>query len=187
MQIFDVMNKFVLLLLLLPIRLIANTPDSVIVVPRYDIMEKLSQIDSIGGKASIHCDSTISNLLKWRTKLNEKKRSFTGYRIQILSVNSYGSDVEELKKTRDSFEEAYQTIPAYLQYIDPDFKIRVGNYHSRLEAIQDLRRIRKLYPASYPVKTEITLEELKRIPMQDIIKEEEGGEQNSGNKAEQTK
>jgi hypothetical protein len=86
-----------------------------------------------------------------------------------------GSDVEELKKTRDSFEETFQTIPAYLQYIDPDFKIRVGNYHTRLEAIPDLQRIRKLYPASYPVKTEITLEELKRIPMQDIPKEEEEG------------
>ena len=169
------MNKLILFFLLLPIQLIANTPDSVIVEIRYDIMEKLSQNDSTGGKVQIHCDSTIANLLQWHVKLNEKKRSFSGYRIQILSVNSLGSDVEELKKTRDSFEETFQTIPAYLQYIDPDFKIRVGNYHTRLEAIPDLQRIRKLYPASYPVKTEITLEELKRIPMQDIPKEEEEG------------
>ena len=160
-------------LFLFPVQLFATTPDSVTTIPHYDIFEKLSQCDSTGGKATIHCDSTISNLLKWRTKLNEKKHSFSGYRIQILSVNSYGSDVEELKKTRDSFEETFQTIPAYLQYIDPDFKIRVGNYHSRLESIPDLQRIRKLYPASYPVKTEITLEELKRIPMQDILKEEQ--------------
>lgn len=168
------MSRFVAIwLFFLPIHLLATTPDSVITIPRFDILEKLAQNDSTGGKVTIQCDSTVTNLFKWRIKLNEKKSSFVGYRIQILSVNSYGSDVEELKKTRDSFEETFQNIPAYLQYTDPDFKIRVGNYHSRLESIPDLQRIRKLYPASYPVKTEITLEELKRIPMQDIPQEED--------------
>ena len=57
----------------------------------------------------------------------------------------------------------------------------MGNYHSRLESIPDLQRIRKLYPASYPVKTEITLEELKRVPMQDILKEEEKEEKKINN------
>ena len=52
---------------------------------------------------------------------------------------------------------------------DDDFKIRVGNYRNRLECIPDLHRIRKIYPASYAVKTEISLDELKRIPMQDIV------------------
>ncbi|MEI3156021.1 MAG: hypothetical protein V8S95_13710 [Odoribacter sp.] len=40
-----------------------------------------------------------------------------------------------------------------------------------MESIPALYRIRKLYPSSYPVKTEISLEELKRIPMQDIVEE----------------
>ena len=70
---------------------------------------------------------------------------------------------------RNKFEETFQDIPAYLKYIDPDFKIRVGNYRNRLECIPDLHRIRKIYPASYAVKTEISLDELKRIPMQDIV------------------
>lgn len=176
------MSRFIWLWLFwFPAQLFATTPDSVTTIPNYDILKKLSQNDTTKGEVTIHCDSTISNLLKWHIKLNEKKRSFSGYRIQILSVNSYGGDVEELKKIRDSFEETFQNIPAYLQYVDPEFKIRVGNYHSRLESIPDLQRIRKLYPASYPVKTEITLEELKRVPMQDILKEEEKEEKKINN------
>ena len=66
---------------------------------------------------------------------------------------------------RNKFEETFQDIPAYLKYFDPDFKIRVGNYRNRLECIPDLHRIRN----SYAVKTEISLDELKRIPMQDIV------------------
>lgn len=166
------MVKYILLLFILPLQLWAENPDSVAVTPRYDIMEKLLQTDSTGGKVKIHCDSTITHLLQWHTYLNGKKKAFSGYRIQIFSVSSYGSDMEKLKEMRNAFEETFQSIPAYLQYFDPDFKIRVGNYHTRLESIPDLQRIRKLYPSSYPVKTEITLEELKRIPMQDIPEKE---------------
>ena len=80
--------------------------------------------------------------------------------------------MEKLKQMRDDFEKAFQDIPAYLKYIDPDFKIRVGNFRTKLESIPALHRVRKLYSTSYPVKTEITLDEMKRIPMQDIPVEE---------------
>ncbi len=163
------MYKFILILLiLLPVHLYALEPDSVIIEPRYDIMHDLRRPESNGGEVKIREEAHINNLLKLYTYRNEKNKSFTGFRIQIYSASSYGSNVEELKVMRNKFEQTFQDIPAYLKYFDPDFKIRVGNYHSRLECIPALQRIRKLYPSSYPVKTDITLEELKRIPMQDI-------------------
>jgi len=167
------MFKLIVLLCILPVQLYASAPDSVMIVPRYDILEKLQQNDRTEGEVRIQSDPTIDNLLKWHKHLNEQKKTFTGYRIQIHSVNSYGCNIDELKEIRNKFEETFETIPAYLKYFDPDFKIRVGNYHSRLESIPDLYKIRKLYPSSYPVKTEISLEELKRIPLQDIQQEEE--------------
>lgn len=168
------MSKLIVLILLFPIRLLANTPDSVIVVPRYDIIEELQTPGENGGEVRLHCDSPIANLLKWHIHMNDKKKTFTGYRIQIHSVNSYGCNIEQLKEMRNNFEETFIDIPAYLKYFDPDFKIRAGNFHSRLESIPALHRIRKVYPSSYPVKTEISIEELKRIPMQDLLQEENG-------------
>lgn len=166
------MFKLIIWLFMFPVRLYANDPDSVVIVPRQDIMEKL-HTDTGKGEVRIHSDYSIDNLLKWHIRLNEQKKSFAGFRIQIHSVNSYGCNIDDLKEIRNKFEETFQTIPAYLKYFDPDFKIRTGNYHTRLESIPDLYRIRKLYPSSYPVKTDIFLEELKRIPMQDIIRPEE--------------
>ena len=142
-----------------------------VIIPRYNIMEELQKPTQNEGEVRLHNDASIDNLLKWHIHINEHKKSFTGYRIQIYSVNSYGCNIDDLKEKRNKFEETFQDIPAYLKYFDPDFKIRVGNYHSRLESIPALYRIRKLYPSSYPVKTEISLEELKRIPMQDIVEE----------------
>ena len=165
------MLKWIAFLFFLPIQLYANEPDSVVIIPRYNIMEELQKPTQNEGEVRLHNDASIDNLLKWHIHINEHKKSFTGYRIQIYSVNSYGCNIDDLKEKRNKFEETFQDIPSYLKYFDPDFKIRVGNYHSRLESIPALYRIRKLYPSSYPVKTEISLEELKRIPMQDIVEE----------------
>ncbi len=176
------MHKLVLLLFLLPLRVFSQTNDSltvniptidsVIVVPEYDLLQELSQFQENGGTVELHASEKIQDMLKWHIRQNKQSRSFTGYRIQLYSVNSYGCDINKLKEFRDKFEQDFLDIPAYLKYFDPDFKIRAGNFHSRLESIPALYRIRKLHPSSYPVKTEITLEDLKRIPMQDIPKEE---------------
>lgn len=133
-----------------------------------NLLKELEQERSKGGKITITADRFINNLLDLHIRQNEKKKAFTGYRIQIYSVNSFGCDLEALKNMRDNFERNFPDIPAYLAYFGPDFKIRVGNFRSRLGCIPTLQRVRKLYPASYPVKTEIALEELNRIPMQDI-------------------
>ena len=152
------MNKYLFFILFLfPVHLFAQEADTLIVEaePHYDILQELRTESHNGGQ--------------WHIHLNEKKKTFTGYRIQIHSVSSFGCNIENLKEMRNKFEETFQDIPAYLKYFDPDFKIRVGNYRNRLECIPDLHRIRKIYPASYAVKTEISLDELKRIPMQDIV------------------
>lgn len=148
------------------------TMDSVIIIPEYDLLKELHEPIQNGGTVELHTPENIQNIYKWHIRQNKQTRSFIGYRIQLYSVNSYGCDINKLKEFRNEFELEFSDIPAYLKYFDPDFKIRAGNYHSRLESIPALYRIRKLHPSSYPVKTEITLEDLKRIPMQDIPKEE---------------
>lgn len=173
------MNKYLFFILFLfPVYLYAQEADTLILEeePHYDILQELGTESPDGGQVILDSDTSINNLLQWHIRLNEKKKVFAGYRIQIYSVSSFGCNIENLKERRNSFEKTFQSIPAYLKYFDPDFKIRVGNYRNRLECIPDLHRIRKIYPASYAVKTDIFLEELKRIPMQDIVTETEATE-----------
>lgn len=165
------MFRLIIILFLLPLSVFAQEePDSTEIISpaRPDLIGEIQQSSIEGGKVLITADRPVNNLLEWHIRLNERKKAFMGYRIQIYSANSYGCDLEQLKNMRNQFEEAFPDIPAYLKYFGPDFKIRVGNFRSRLECIPALQRIRKLYPSSYPVKTEILLEELNRIPMQDI-------------------
>ena len=122
-----------------------------------DFVKQLSETDSItGGKVIIHADP-------------KKEQLFQGYRIQILSRSSYDTNIDSLKNYTKRFEEEFPDIPAYLQYTDPDFKIRVGNFRTRIEAIPALKRIRKKYSGAYPVKTTIYLQELNPVVEQDTV------------------
>lgn len=173
------MIKFITILLLLTGKLYAaSAQDTLTIEPEihYDIIQELKQQDSNGGSVKLNSSQKINNLLHLHVNQNKRNKSFSGYRIQIYSSNSLGCDITQLKQIRDNFEKNFPDVPAYLKYFDPDFKIRIGNFHSRLECIPTLHRIKKMYPASYPVKTDITLDELKRVPLQDIPIVEENPE-----------
>lgn len=167
------MIKFITILLLFTGKLYAvPQQDSTFNETQYNILQELKQPDANGGAVTLSCSPAINNLLNIHINQNKRHKTFPGYRIQIHSTSSYGSNMAQLKQMRDNFEKAFPDIPAYLKYFDPDFKIRVGNFHTKLECIPALYRIKKMYPSSYPVKTDIAIDELKRIPLQDIPVEE---------------
>ena len=94
-----------LLLFLLPLRVFSQTHnsssintlaidtltmDSVIIILEYDLLEELSEPLENGGAVELHTTGKIQDILKWHIRQNKQTRSFTGYRIQLYSVNSYG-------------------------------------------------------------------------------------------------
>ena len=131
----------------------------------YDILEALSDTSANGGVADLYVPAEVGVMMKSHILQKQNAKKFSGFRIQILSVNSAQMQIEQLEAIRDKFENDYPNIPAYLQYTVPDFKIRVGNYKSKLDAIPDLNKIRKLYPDCYVVKCDITLKELERLSL----------------------
>lgn len=127
-----------------------------------NIFQELATPSSNGGKVILHEAPEIKQLVQAYTTQNQKIKSFTGYRIQILSANTQETSMQEIRQQQSGFEQAFPDIPVYLKYSDPNFNIRVGNFRTRLESIPVLQRIRKKYPNCYPVKTEIIFDELKK-------------------------
>lgn len=139
----------------------------------YDILEALSDTAENGGVADLYVSAEVGVMMKSHILQKQNAKKFTGFRIQILSVNSAQMQVEQLEAIRDKFESDFPNIPAYLQYTVPDFKIRVGNYKSKLDAIPDLNKIRRVYPDCYVVKCDITLKELERLSLNERKKLEQ--------------
>lgn len=82
----------------------------------------------------------------------EKKRP--GYRIRLFFDNKQTARVEseELEK---AFQEQFPLVPIYRSYTNPFFKVVVGDYRTKSEAIKALNKILPFYPKAIVVKESI--------------------------------
>ncbi len=82
----------------------------------------------------------------------EKKRN--GYRIRLFFDNKQTArmESEELEK---AFQEQFPLIPTYRSYTNPFFKVVVGDYRTKSDAIRELNKILPFYPQAIVVKESI--------------------------------
>jgi len=77
------------------------------------------------------------------------KNDNKGYRVQVyLGERGKAGDM----KARVS--EVYPDMPVEINYLAPNFRVRVGNFRSQLEADRFLRQIKGDFPNSYVVDEE---------------------------------
>jgi len=81
-----------------------------------------------------------------------------GYRVQIY----FGSVRQKASDVKQDFSNKHPEINSYLTYLAPNFKVRVGDFRSRLEAQGFLKSIEGLYPTSFIVQDEIKLPALSK-------------------------
>lgn len=79
-----------------------------------------------------------------------------GYRVQVF----FGSR-NEAQKLRGEFLRKYPDTPAYISYLAPNFRLRVGDFRSKMESEKFKKEISDDFPGSYIVKDEITLPALR--------------------------
>ena len=97
-------------------------------------------------------EEKVGELLDRHIKLNKKRKGMLGWRLQIHS----DTDREKAKKIRISFMLKFPEIPAYLVHKEPYFKVTVGDFYTRLEALKVQNEIRRRY-TSYIVPSNINL------------------------------
>lgn len=100
----------------------------------------------------IHKDSRIDNIL------TTYKSSYTlsGYRIQIFSDNKKQPARDEKAK----FPNSFSSVKAHEVYQQPFFKIRVGDFRTKLEAYKFQKEIMAQFPNSFIVTDDIEVEQL---------------------------
>jgi hypothetical protein len=86
-----------------------------------------------------------------------------GFRIQVFASAS----IDEAAAARESARTKVGSDSVYVVYDPPVYKVRVGDYATRLEANQRLPRIVNLgFPDAWVVSDRITLRRITRIPRQ---------------------
>lgn len=112
------------------------------------------------GSVVVHQDPLVDTLLiKYGILRNqimkvEDNKGIPGYRIQVYFDSGINSS-ERARKARDDFQALYPDIAGYITWKAPNYRVRVGDFRTRLEAENALRLILLAYPNAWVIKDEI--------------------------------
>ncbi len=115
--------------------------------------------NEIPGEVQIIQDIRIDTLLAKHKTLNEYNPDIEGWRIEIFFES--GNNSKRLAiEAQSGFISKHTEVPTHLIFQEPYYKVRVGDYRSRLEAEEFLKEISGSYPNAFVVKGEIDFPKL---------------------------
>ncbi|MFP4064173.1 MAG: SPOR domain-containing protein [Bacteroidales bacterium] len=95
-------------------------------------------------------DARITYLLRAHREAVDRQLGVPGYRIH-LHMDSGNRARLNTQKEQAEFEEEYPDTPSYIVYEEPYFKLRAGDFRTRLDARRFLEKIRDDYSSAYIV------------------------------------
>lgn len=102
------------------------------------------------GKVLVTKDPQIDSLIARRLELNRagvsgKNVTLSGFRVQIFS----GLDRQVAYSEQAKFKARYPAINTYISYTQPNYKLRVGDFRTRLEAEKLMNELKKYYNSMF--------------------------------------
>lgn len=97
------------------------------------------------GSIEVVGDTRVSQMVEKHVAFNETASTTPGFRIQIASLSGSNSK-QQAFVMKDRFKTAYPNIEVYIVFDEPNFKVKVGDFRSRLEAFAFLQEIKSTYP-----------------------------------------
>ncbi|WP_299580762.1 SPOR domain-containing protein [uncultured Sunxiuqinia sp.] len=96
-------------------------------------------------------DARIDTLLERHIEMNKRLNGTDGYRLEIFFSSSLRAR-EEAMEVKTEFLKKFPEEQAYMIFRSPDFKVRVGNFRTKNEALALKAKIKKSYPNAFIVK-----------------------------------
>ena len=112
------------------------------------------------GNIQVVQDSRVDTLLQMHISMNKAKLQnpdnydIEGYRVQIFFESGNNSSTRA-REVKEDFELEYPDVPAYISWQAPNFRVRVGDFRTRMKAEAFLQRIMRDYPNAWVIKDEI--------------------------------
>ena len=90
----------------------------------------------------------ITSMLYRMIEINRNNENVSGWRIQIIAT----TDRRKMDEEKTKFQFSYPDVKVNWEHSKPYYKLRVGAFATRLEAVRLLYRIKQDYPGAYPIK-----------------------------------
>lgn len=113
--------------------------------------ELLQQTEPGSGKITIHAEEGVSFLLHTHIEMNKRRKFVDGYRIQLYSGSGPKAKHEALK-VKGQVLALFPEERVHIAYNAPFWRVRIGDYRHKHEALVLWNNLKKEFPSCYIVK-----------------------------------
>lgn len=101
-------------------------------------------------------DARVDMLVTKHIQINQAINAMDGYRIQLFSDSGNNSKTAA-QAVQDEFLVKYPETGVYLTFKSPNYKVRIGDFRTRLDAQRFLNEIAVDYPNAFIIVDQINL------------------------------
>ena len=112
-----------------------------------------SKAKGASAEVNVYQSAVIGKSMDGHVSTNAQ-RPLSGYRVRIFFDNRQSAR-NESETTLKRFEALYHDVSAYRSYANPYFKVTVGDFRTKSEAMELLERIKNEFPSAFVVKENI--------------------------------
>jgi hypothetical protein len=101
-------------------------------------------------------DPDLVDLVNLHIRRNQQGGTLQGFRVEIFFSSELNAR-QKAQNIKNDFLAVYPSYNVYISYISPDFKVRVGNFRTRNEALKAMNEIKAQFPKAFVVPDLIEL------------------------------
>ena len=106
------------------------------------------------GQIKIHQDSRIDTIIKKHIEYNRHQNGIEGYRVQVF-FDAGNNSLNRATNVAEQFQLLFPGDTAYISFSEPYYKVRVGDFRTRLDAVGYLQQIITDYPNAFVIRDKI--------------------------------
>ena len=112
--------------------------------------------DVTGDSTVIVQDDRVDLLVKKHIRINQALNTMDGFRIQVFSDSGNNSKTKA-QSVHDEFVARYPNLSVYLTFKSPNYKVRIGDFRTKLDAQRFLIELTADYPNAFIIADQINL------------------------------
>ena len=156
------MRRLALLINMLIISILQGYPQEAdIPVNQVEIYRSLYSRKPGEGEVILIQDEKLGRILYSQIQLNKQQKDIPHYWIRIFSNSGHGSR-EKAYEVKASFLKKFEGINNDVIYDDPNYKVYVGGYYSKSEALQLLYQLKPDFPGAFIIYDKIEFPEAEK-------------------------
>ncbi len=111
------------------------------------------------GQIKVYQDSRVDSLLKKHIEYHKQQNGIDGYRVQIF-FDVGNNSLNRASNVAEQYQLLFPGDTAYISFSEPHYKVRVGDFRTKLDAEGYLQQVLPDYPNAFVIKDRINFPRL---------------------------